>query len=583
MDGKIQGPALLGFVEEFESVYLGAAKPLPRRTVALAPKKGAAGAGVKGDGIVMHKPPPQTKHSPHKMAMTGLVKAGKRALEASKRAAAKAAVRPAPAASTQIARKVTAVGAAALTPKQKAAVEAHQKAMAAAKAAAANLDKAAKKAAIASKAATDYAKKTIPYLRAKLAGKGAKVNVGAVLGYIEQRGGIEALDGDEVLGLLSAIGADDAAYDPSMYEAGTAYDPSAAAADTPMMTQIDSGLIGPSAGQVVTAPDGTVLYDPATDPAIIPMPVRGQKMSLDDISSGPWKNVPDDAIVYDESKGWPRYSKGSSYYFYGPKNANGGQFGMVWGYDHMNMPASTETRWIKRFGQAAVTGNDNWDDGFSSDAAAADASAKSDSRNLEPGKVYGPLIGNPDTDFAGLQYATADNKWFWQSDNAPTWATAEADAKIKAANKLTIATNMAAAQAQAAQMLKDAADQRAQQAAQDAQNALAESQAASQANVADLQAQGQQSALETQAQQFMLQQAQSDQQQKAAQAQLQLEAGRLLLEQARAAPPASAQGYPGAEDDGYGDDGSQGEFVDDGANQGYLDASGDQFAEEDFE
>lgn len=44
----------------------------------------------------------------------------------------------------------------------------------------------------------------------------------------------------------------------------------------------------------------------------------------------------------------------------------------------------------------------------------------------------GPLIGDPSGKFKNLQFAIKDKAWFWRADVAPTWATAETRAAIKA-------------------------------------------------------------------------------------------------------------------------------------------------------
>jgi hypothetical protein len=573
MSGKIQGPALLGFVEEFEA-YVGAAGKTTGKPPAKQPP---TPPGAKPAGVPKLPVKTTSKPSPHKKAVLNVANAGKAAMVAAQKAVQHVAAKP------PVPPPRVHVGAT-LTTKQQAAVNAHKRASALSAAATSRVTQLAKKAHAAGADAAKTANNLATYLKNKLGGKATKSHVGACIGYIHQRGGVENLTDEEVLGLAAILG-DDAAppTDPS--------------ASPPPGPSLDSSTTLPpdtstSATGVVTAPDGTVVYDPSTDPAVLPMPTRGQPLP-DDEAQSPRNNITDDAIVYDGSQGFPRYSLGSYYYFNGPQNTNGGMFGMVWGYDHMNWPNSGDPiRWIKRFGQAAGTNNDNWDDGFGTDAknasAAASESAKSDPRNLPAGKIYGPLIGNPNTNLAGLQYAVQDQKWFWQGDYAPAWAAAEADDKIKLANKKTIAANTAAAQLQVAQMIKDAADAKAQQAAQDAQNALAESQAASQAAVAQSQAQAAQASQETQAQQLLLDQAKAEQQQRAAEAQQQLEAGKILLQQAQSMPPGSFaqpqdQGYDGqggdyGDDQGYDD--NNGGFADDGANQGYSPDMGDPFADQ---
>lgn len=238
-----------------------------------------------------------------------------------------------------------------------------------------------------------------------------------------------------------------------------------------------------------------------------------------------WSQPPADAVVRDKALGWDRYSKGSVTYFTGPKNANGGQFGFAWGYDHMNWPNSGDPmRWILRNGQEGsnqsqvaagmlipfnglfamvqgIMGNDNWSDGYPDDKTAA---LKSASMN------FGPLIGNPaNPDYAGLRYAKDADVWFWPMASAPSWATAEINAATKAL--ADAATKAQAAADAAAQAVADkaAADAAAAQAQQDAANALAESQAQSEANVAAMQQQTQAAQLDIDERKSALAQAQA--------------------------------------------------------------------------
>lgn len=271
-------------------------------------------------------------------------------------------------------------------------------------------------------------------------------------------------------------------------------------------------------------------------------------------------------IPYNGEKGWPRYSKGSYIYFYGPQNQRGGMFGMVWGWDKMNWPGSGDPiRWIKRYGQAAVTGNDNWDDGFGDDAGAVNASAANDPRNNNTGMVYGPIIGNPAMkDFAGMRF-DSKGRAFWLPQEAPEWITfplRQAAALTAQAEQKAAA---AAAQAEAAVRAKEAADMAAEQARQEAANALAESQAASQAAVTSTQQ-------ETQAQQELVEQAKADREAQIAAAQQERQAGELILAQARRrdeylakhpelefAEPGPGDGSEGPGDEGPRDEGPRDE------------------------
>ena len=238
-------------------------------------------------------------------------------------------------------------------------------------------------------------------------------------------------------------------------------------------------------------------------------------------------------IPYNGEKGWPRYSKGSYLYFAGPQQNGLGQYGMVWGYDRMGWPSQPNpVRWVKRFGQNPITGNDNWDDGFQSDKAAMDASLANDPRS-NPGLVYGPLIGNPAMkDFAGMRF-DGKGRPFWFPQEAPEWLTfplrqaaaLAAQAEKKAAD--------AAAKVEAAARAKEAADMAAEQARADAAALLAERQAESEAKVQATQQQSQAAQQEVQAQAELLEQAKIDREKAATEAAQQREVDAMLIAQAK--------------------------------------------------
>lgn len=310
-------------------------------------------------------------------------------------------------------------------------------------------------------------------------------------------------------------------------------------------------------------------YDPTTDPSdttgayVDPNATDdGTDTSAGDVPLSPavpietqWTQpVPDDAIKYDGSLGFPAYSVGSGSYFYGPNRKNtdrpadgsqSGMFGWIWGWNHANANDLSKARWIIRYGQD-WTGNDNWHDLQGVDVSAPQSlvipddasSAMSDptvaASSYPDGQAMtapGPFIGNPNGPLKNLRWSTADNAWFWFLEEAPASFTAPLKYTAQKAAQAAQAASDAANAAANAQDASDAADAQAAQDAQDAQNALAESQAASDATVADSQAQAAQS------------------QAAAAQA----------AQQAAAPPPAYAdQGGGGGYDDGSGDDGSGG-------------------------
>lgn len=297
------------------------------------------------------------------------------------------------------------------------------------------------------------------------------------------------------------------------YDPNAPADPNAAPYDPGLDLSQDTGT------GAVTAPDGTVLYDPATDPQVVPVPQRGGALSAEDAQIS-WQHPPDDGILYDGSRGLPKNSVGSWNAFYGgdKKSDDGswgipaflrgdvGDGGIVWmfndGADGLFRRAPGE------YQSAAATG-------------APDAKAVS-ANSLNRG--WGPIIGNPAGPLAGLQFAIADGTWFWQATTAPTWATAETDAKIASANQKIIAANRAAALVQAAQMQKDALEAAQAKAKQDAANALAMSAADTQSQIADKQVTAQKSQLEVQTQKAELDAQKMEAQMAASQQQAELQA-----------------------------------------------------------
>jgi hypothetical protein len=90
---------------------------------------------------------------------------------------------------------------------------------------------------------------------------------------------------------------------------------------------------------------------------------------------------------------------------------------------------------------------------------------------------WGPLVGNPQTDFRGLRYDVDTDTFFWPRDLAPSWATMKDDQTRLAQAILdyktqytTAAANAAARMAQDALDAKTASDLVKKQAAEDAQH-----------------------------------------------------------------------------------------------------------------
>jgi hypothetical protein len=342
-----------------------------------------------------------------------------------------------------------------------------------------------------------------------------------VYGHEGRMAGKEMLDND-MFGLDAAgLSAGAPGYDPTSDPASPSY-------------------VDPNSVTDPTIPDPSAAVDPNATPSV-------------SLSTAVHK-VPTDGVLYDGSKGKPRYAFGSYNYFKGPQGPQGGsmnpggQFGYVWGYDGMNAPKSTDPRWVKRTGkhglapsnlgdgilaflsmgtsQLAQKDNDNWDDIGSNDLPEPQASS------LAAG--WGPLIGNPNnSDFANLRYATDDQKWFWFPSEAPAWAMEESNRAIAITNAATAKT---LADAQAAQQALDdqtAKQQADAQAAQDAADQIAQQQMATQQSQFDQQQSQAQQQLQTQQaqqqapldiqaqqQQMAQQQASFDLEQKAKQADL---------------------------------------------------------------
>lgn len=263
-------------------------------------------------------------------------------------------------------------------------------------------------------------------------------------------------------------------------------------------------------------------------------------------------SLPPDGVPYNGEKGWPKNQFGSLYYFYADEK---GVWGYVWGWDRFPHGVFIDTdtpRWVCVYGRNSGSANGlNWDDYKLGDPKAAgdpnvvsmisDYSLQGVSFGGKTTGVadgtFGPLIGNPDSDFKNLRWFTVSKQWGWFLEEAPSWATADlryAAAKILQEKE---AADKAAADADAAAKAKEQADAEAEKARQDAANALAEQQATSEAKVEETKRQSQQAQMDLdaqkQAQELAAQQAQFDLEMQRQQAQLDLQYQQMQLEQAQ--------------------------------------------------
>lgn len=546
---------------------LGAAAPLPRRPVPKRPPvrrplpRGAA---------------PRVGKSPHKVAMNRAITAANRALAAGTHAKARAAQYNPKAHTTLVPYQAfksggsTVLGAVSpnpnkpLTPAQQKALQKHTNAITRHAQAAARAKQAAARAIAASKDASAAAKKAKPVIdkllkavpKTRILGDGireeAALNI-ELLGndvLLDQYAGPD-LVGNDVLcdqyagpdlvgdggGWTEIVGAGTPDPNNPGYLTDGTLDPSPPDPTNPgYLMDGNLDLNYGSGGSPDTSGD-------------IPLPKRDQPLSQAD-KQVLWHKVPDDGVVYDGSRGLPGDGFGSYNYFFGSP----GQDGYIY----------REGRWQMRQG-------DSYHDG----------SPQSPGYGAEQG--LGPLIGNPTA--AGeqawvqnVQWATDDKKWFFQGASAPAWLTTEQDAAITLLNQKTDAANAAAAAALAAQQAQDEAQAAEAQAKQDAANALAQSAADTQSQIADQAAAAQQQALD-------IQQQQTDQQLAAQQAKQALQAQQMQLDYLQQHPE---QMYVPADDgggDGGGlapDEGSDREVEDfSRADRGGEEGSGD-FSEEEL-
>lgn len=230
-------------------------------------------------------------------------------------------------------------------------------------------------------------------------------------------------------------------------------------------------------------------------------------------------------IAYDGSKGFPNGFCGSYGLFTkgteedAPGMAISGSdsgrnyYGYVWGsFDQDQVPNGVpyggrlkEGVWHSLHGRWVRSGEGSWSDDV------GDAEAFASHQKYAPNGIpYGPLVGNPGmADFKAMRVDGQGNM-FWLPQEAPDWLTFP----IKQAAAVTAKAEAEAAAAEKkawqAEQEKARMDEQAMQAAQDAANALAESQAASEAKIAEGQAQTQMQQAEVDAAHALITQQQQD-------------------------------------------------------------------------
>lgn len=158
--------------------------------------------------------------------------------------------------------------------------------------------------------------------------------------------------------------------------------------------------------------------------------------------------MPTNAVSYDPvgtGKGTPPGYIGSAAYFYNTAVRGDDHYGLVYGgsRSQSQWPGEDPNKWIHVHGHK---GGMNWWDNAGGDAGLMPDQAVA----VSVEKNYGPIIGNPaKPEFAGLKMDKAGNL-FWLKEEAPTWATAEADNKaalVEAETKRLEAEAAAAEQA----------------------------------------------------------------------------------------------------------------------------------------
>lgn len=279
-------------------------------------------------------------------------------------------------------------------------------------------------------------------------------------------------------------------------------------------------------------------YDRSTDPDIIPMPTRGQPMTLAPGNNPPlpiYDMPPEDAIYYDWGK-MPYNSTseatGSAHYFAPRDDDRDGPFagdGFLWNaatnqFDAIRAGVSNHDEHPR--GQRAKKGNMNDPEGKGGDVAVNGQSMRNG---------WGQLMGNPSSKFAGLQMS-GGGVWFSLPENAQTWMTADADRQLAILNDKIAATNKAAVDAWNASVMQSQREMEEAQRRQDAELALAQQAADKEAEIAMAKEGAQQAQLELEQQK------------------LDLQAQKQLLDYYAQNPEASAA-PPGYGDEGGGDGG----------------------------
>jgi hypothetical protein len=208
-------------------------------------------------------------------------------------------------------------------------------------------------------------------------------------------------------------------------------------------------------------------------PGTVPLPQRDQDLSADEANKR-HDTVPDDAVVYDGSLGYPDHSLAS--------------YSMAYAGFPANQHWPNEQKGVNGYWWMAQDGGQQWwwvHDGHGEHDAESRMTIQEVAKQSLANQC-GPLVGHPKGPLKGLQYAILDNKWFWMNANAPSTygPVADMDAKLKAANDAIKEAADAEAKANEARLAKEKADQDEAQAKQDAANALAQSAADAQEKIA---------------------------------------------------------------------------------------------------
>ncbi len=423
-----------------------------------------------------------------------------------------------------------------LAPKQRAAVEKHINAIARHHAAVTNTATQAHKLAQTAKVLASSAAKAGTPIK-NLGKRGSKYILGvdmasheaavaeglAAAGIVQPHPMAPAAEHQQYAAAVNAVigivlGADPDSSNPGFLTDGT-IDPAY------LNSAAQGGAIDPTQwGLPALTPDYTGLDGANPDPNLTPLPTRGGTLSDADAAKV-WPNVPADGVVYDDvTLGLPDGSVGSRQWFKTPYavdgdgilKSSGNASGYIWTRRGTHFGSNVGTpRWMAQNGDSEV--HDVNDDGTVKDFGFTDAlktgltmlipvaggimapidlgqaitgggdvkTAKVAAQSIAQG--WGPLIGRRDGPLAGLQFAVADGKWFWQSQNAPANMTAAADSALADINANLLKTDNAVIDTTNATITQDATQMAEDFAKQQAAQALAEGNAVSQANIAQVQ------------------------------------------------------------------------------------------------